>query len=147
MFPTVLHQSTIKDYCFCPKLFQYRHIDNLPPAFRNPSAVNGIVIHALLRKLHTENWHLDPRQAYLDQLYYEENRSEEACIPIYWKGDRDAEREKLADEAVSIIEGYRSKDGNRDARVLLVEASFMVKMDRFKCLMVASRCFAFPLTT
>jgi len=130
MLPTVLHQSTIKDYCFCPKLFQYRHIDNLPPAFRNLSAVNGIVIHAVLRKLHTENWHLDPRQEYLDQFHYEENHSEETYIPIYWKGDRDAEVNKFTDEAVSIIEGYRSKDGNREARVFLVEASFMVKMGR-----------------
>lgn len=125
-----LRQSTIKDYCFCPKLFQCRHVDCIPPAYRNSAAVHGTVIHAILRNLHTQNWDLDPRQAYLDLLDHEEHHSEDAYIPIYWKGDRNAEVEKYADEAVSIIEGYRKKDYNQKASVVLVEASFTMKLGR-----------------
>ncbi|MBU1936419.1 PD-(D/E)XK nuclease family protein, partial [bacterium] len=125
-----LRQSTIKDYCFCPKLFQYRHIDCIPPAFRNASAVHGTIVHTILSQLHTQNWDLDPRQAYLELLDYEEHHSDEAYIPVYWKGDRNAEVEKFTDEAVSIIDSYRSKDYNQKAKIILVEASFTVKLGR-----------------
>jgi len=80
--------------------------------------------------MHTIDWSLDIRERYLEILDQMEFYSDESDVPIFWKDDREATIDKLADEAVEMLENYRDKDYNRDADVNLSEATFMLKVGR-----------------
>jgi RecB family exonuclease len=126
-----LRQSTIQDYLKCPLMFKYKHLDGMKPATRNAAAVNGTVLHQILKELHTENWDL-PIAARYDILFQqEEQRTDEP--PIYWKDDREKELTKYLVSAAEILGNYRKDPLNQSALIILAEAPFRVK--------VAGYCF------
>ena len=121
-----LRQSTIKDYLFCPRMFQLRHLLKLPAECRNPAAINGTIVHRLLEALHSD-WDMDITSEYDRLLEREEFSSVEAPIPILWK-DRDKQIAAYRRDAVDMLANYRSKDYNHSAKILLSEATFLVKI-------------------
>ena len=121
-----LRQSTIKDYLFCPRMFQLRHLLKLPSECRNAAAINGTIVHRLLENLHS-NWDLDTASEFDSLLEREEFTGTEAAIPIQWK-DRDKQVAAYRRDAVDMLANYRDKDYNRNARILLSEATFLVKI-------------------
>jgi RecB family exonuclease len=127
---SLMRQSMIKDYCFCPKLFRYKYVDKTPPAFRNASAIHGIVIHRLLHMTHTEDWTLDASAMYPEVFEFQEQHSDESHIPIFFKNGRDETLAKFTAEATEMLNNYRARDYNREGDVALSESSFTVKIGR-----------------
>lgn len=121
-----LRQSLLNQYLFCPKSWQLEHLQKQKPEHRSHAALHGSVVHELLHQLCTHNWDLDPRTAYPDLLDTMEFEDE---IPVDWN-HRESESAKYCAEAVSMIDGYRRKAYNQDARVILSEAPFTVKIGR-----------------
>ena len=118
----ILRQSSIKQYLFCPRAFYYKLVQKIQPAYRNASAVHGTIIHRMIHLLQTVAWKLDPAELYPKLL--EEVESEEQS-PIFWKnGQIDA----YVQEAVEMIEGYRSKEYNQGADVIQSEDTFQEKL-------------------
>jgi len=107
-------------------MFELRHLLKLPAESRNPAAVNGTIVHRLLEKLHSD-WNLDIACEYDRLLEQEEFSSTEAVIPIHWK-DREKQIAAFRRDAVDMLANYRDKDYNRNARILLSEATFLVKI-------------------
>jgi CRISPR/Cas system-associated exonuclease Cas4 (RecB family) len=121
-----LRQSTIKDYLFCPHMFQLRHLLKVPAEYRNAAAVNGTIVHRLLEALHSD-WDLDTASEYDQLLEKEEFTSVEATVPIQWK-DRDKQVAAYRRDAVDMLANYRDKDYNRNAKILLSEVTFLVRI-------------------
>ena len=124
-----LRQSLINQYLFCPKSFQLEHRQNCRPGYRSHAALNGSVIHELLHMVHNGRWNLDPASTYDQIIHQLEFEGLEKLIPVDWN-NREAEVEKYRDMAVEIINHYRLKPYNREARVVLSEAPFTVKVGR-----------------
>jgi RecB family exonuclease len=123
-----LRQSTIRDYLNCPLLFQFKHLNGIPPEFRNPAALHGSTLHRLLYMIHNDQWDLDVSEHYRDIfLEYEIGEDGESKIPVKWK-DRKAELGAFEQNAVEILDGYRKKPENRKAKVLYAEQPFRVKI-------------------
>ena len=127
---TPLHQSDVKTYLRCPRSFHYRQTDDIQPAWRNAAAVHGTIIHRLIEQLHQGLWNMDVGEQYIDEMNHQEFHCEESTVPIYWKTDRDTEVAKLQKEAIEIIDGYRAKDYNREANIILSESTFLLKLGR-----------------
>lgn len=125
-----LRQSTIKDYLFCSKSFYYKHVLQIPPAFRNASAVHGTVVHKVIEKLHVTDGVPDTKSLYQQCFDQEEQNGQDSHIPIFFKENKEKQIKKYTEEAVEMIEGYRSKKYNQDVEILLSEAQFTVKMGR-----------------
>ncbi len=123
-----LRQSTLKTWLSCPLMYKFRHIDKLEPAFRYPGTVHGSALHMVLKQLHEGEWNGDLRALYTKALNHYLYASDEAHIPVRWKGDMHKEIEKLKSNAVEILENYRSKDYNKEAVVLFSEVQFRVKI-------------------
>jgi len=123
-----IRQSTIKTWLNCPLMMKYRYLDDLEPSFRHPAALHGSSLHLVLYWLHTESWHLDTSEMYRKAYNHYEFASEEEHIPVRWDGDRSIEIEKLSRNAVEILEGYRSKNFNKQATVLFAETPFKVRI-------------------
>ena len=128
--PETIRQSTIKSFLFCPRSYKYLQLDCMEPTFRNLAAIHGKVVHNLIHLLHTDDWNLDLDQMYQLIFNYEESHGDESHIPIFWKEDREKLLGKLQTEAVEMLENYRAKDYNRDAKVVLSEAEFTLKLAR-----------------
>jgi RecB family exonuclease len=124
-----LRQSTIYSYLRCPYQHFLRSTDPSTQTFRHPSAINGTVIHQLIRRLHAGDWAMDLREEYSQAFDHEVSHGQDNKLPLLWK-DEAEEREAYLADAVAMLEGYRSKDYNRQARVLMAEAQFTVKMGR-----------------
>ena len=124
-----LRQSLINQYLFCPKSFELEHLQNCRPGHRSHAALNGSVVHELLRQLHSGQWDLDPAKAYDQVLHLIEFEGSERCIPVDWN-NREEEVCKYRVDAVEIINRYRQKPYNSEARVILSEAPFTVKIGR-----------------
>jgi len=124
-----LRQSLINQYLFCPKSFQLDQIQRVSPAYRSHAALNGSVIHELLHRMHTGHWNLNPEWMYEEVLNPLEFEGPEQLIPVDWN-NREAEVSRYRDDAIEIITNYRLKPYNRDAKVILSEASFTVKIGR-----------------
>ena len=124
-----LRQSLINQYLFCPKSFQLEHLQNARPGYRSHAALNGSVVHELLHMVHNGRWNLEPASMYDQIIHQMEFEGPEKLIPVDWN-NRAAEVEKYRDMAVEIINHYRLKPYNRDARVILSEAPFTVKVGR-----------------
>ncbi len=124
-----LRQSTIKDYLLCPLMFKYRHIEKLKPSFRNPAALHGSSLHKLLEWLHTVNWDLDVSKFYKEVFsYFEFCKPEECDIPVFWKNGRESELAAYEKNAIEILNGYRKRPENQQAKVLYSETKFRVKI-------------------
>jgi len=87
------------------------------------------VVHELLRQLHSGQWDLDPAKAYDQVLHLIEFEGPERCIPVDWN-NREDEASKYRADAVEIINQYRQKPYNLEARVIVSEAPFTVKIGR-----------------
>ncbi len=123
-----LRQSTLKTYLNCARMYKFRHIDKLEPAFRYPGTVHGSALHLVLAWLHAGEWKGDLRALYTKALNYYLYASDEEHVPVRWGGDMEKEIEALKVNAVEILENYRSKAYNRDALVLFSEVQFRVKI-------------------
>jgi len=124
-----LRQSLINQYLFCPKSFQLEQLQKVHPAYRSHAALNGSVIHELLHRMHNGHWNLDPATMYDKVIHELEFEGPEQLIPVDWS-NREVEVGKYRDMAVEIINNYRQKPYNREARVILSEAPFSVKIGR-----------------
>ena len=123
-----LRQSTLKTWLSCPLMYKFRHIDQLEPAFRYPGTMHGSALHMVLKQLHEGEWNGDLRALYTKALNHYLYASDEAHIPVRWKGEMHPEIEKLKANAVEILENYRSKDYNKNAVILFSEVQFRVKI-------------------
>ena len=123
-----LRQSTLKTWLSCPLMYKFRHIDKIEPAFRYSGTVHGSALHMCLEKMHQGQWNGDLRALYTKALNHYLYASDEAHIPVRWKGEMHPEIEKLKANAIEILENYRSKDYNKNAIVLFSEVSFRVKI-------------------
>jgi len=94
------------------------------------AALHGRVLHQLIEELHLVNWDMDIAKRYLEMFDEEEFHGDEADVSIFWKDDRKETIKGLVDEAVVMLGNYRGKDYNRDANVILSEATFMLKVGR-----------------
>ena len=124
-----LRQSLLNQYLFCPKSFELEHLQNCRPGYRSHAALNGSVVHELLRQLHNDQWDLDPATTYDEVLQQLEFEGPEKLIPVDWN-NREVEVGKYREMAVEIINHYRQKPYNLEARVILSEAPFTVKIGR-----------------
>ena len=123
-----LRQSTIKDFLACPLMFRFKHLEKIPPEFRNTGALYGSTIHKLLYLIHKDKWNLDVKQYHRDIFEeFEFKNGAESNIPVRWES---REKELLAheDNAVEIIDGYRRKPENRDCLVIYSEQPFRVRI-------------------
>ncbi len=124
-----LRQSTIKDFLLCPLMFKYRHIEKLDPAFRNPAALHGSTLHKLLELIHDGNFNLDVSKFYKEVFsYFEYCKPDESQIPVFWKNNRESELAAYEKNAIEILDGYRKRPENQQAKVLYSEAEFKVKI-------------------
>ena len=123
-----LRQSTLKTWLACPLLYKFRHVDKLEPAFRYPGTIHGSALHLVLAWLHEGQWNGDLRALYTKALNHYLYASDEEHIPVRWKRDMAKEIEALKNNAVEILENYRSKAYNKDALVLFSEVQFRVKI-------------------
>ncbi len=126
-----LRQSSIYSYLRCPYQYHLRVTDPEAQRFRHPAAVFGTAVHEVIRRLHAEDWELDLESAYLEVFSQaeQERQNDTATVPIRWK-DEEAEREQYRQDALAMLEGYRTKEYNRNCKVLLAEATFTVKIGR-----------------
>jgi RecB family exonuclease len=123
-----LRQSTIKDFLLCPMMFKYRHIEKLKPSFRNPAALHGSTLHKLIEWIHTINWNLDVSKFYQEVFaYFEYCKPDEKDIPVFWK-DRSSELASYEANAIEILDGYRRRPENQNAKVIYSETEFRVKI-------------------
>jgi len=128
-----LRQSTVKDFLHCPLMFKYRHIDKLKPSSRHPAALHGSALHAVIYLMHMEGWQMDFDKMYLRSFhYYELQKTGEANIPVYWKGDRKHDLELFTKNAIEILEGYQGFSENRNALVLFAECAFRVTIGGYR---------------
>jgi RecB family exonuclease len=123
-----LRQSTLKTWSSCALMYKFRFIDKLEPAFRYPATIHGSALHLVLKQLHEGEWSGDLQSLYTKALNHYLYASDESHIPVRWKGDMHKEIEKLKNNAVEILENYRSKDYNKNAVVLFSEVQFRVKI-------------------
>jgi CRISPR/Cas system-associated exonuclease Cas4 (RecB family) len=121
-----LRQSTIKDFLACPLMFRFRHLDKVPPEFRNPAALHGSTLHKLLYLIHLDKWNLDVTRYYRD-IFEEFENGVEHKIPVRWE-NRVKELAASEENAVEILDGYRRKPENRDCLVLYSEQLFRVRI-------------------
>jgi len=124
-----LRQSLINLYLFCPKSFELEHLQNCKPGYRSHAALNGSVVHELLHLMHTGHWGLDPASKYDKVINRLEFEGPDRLIPVDWN-NREDEVSKYRADAVEIINHYRQKPYNLEARVILSEAPFTVKIGR-----------------
>ena len=123
-----LRQSTIKDYLNCPLMFRFKHLDKMPPEFRNPGALHGSTLHKLLYLIHLDKWNLDVTRYYRDVFeFFEFENGNETLIPVKWDS-RDKELAAFEDNAIEILNGYRKRPDNREALILYSEQPFRVKI-------------------
>jgi len=124
-----LRQSLVNQFLFCPKSFELERLQNCRPGYRSHAALNGSVVHELLHLLHNGHWGLNPASKYDEVIHQMEFEGPEHLIPVDWN-NREVEVEKYRDMAVEIINNYRQKPYNREARVILSEVQFTVKIGR-----------------
>lgn len=123
-----LRQSTIKDYLNCPLMFRFKHLDKIPPEFRNPAALHGSILHKLLYLIHESKWNMEVSHYYREIFdEFEHNQGFESNIPVRWE-DRDKELAAFEQNAIEILDGYRRKPENREAIILYAEQPFRVKL-------------------
>lgn len=123
-----LRQSTIKDYLNCPLMFRYRHIEKVPPNWRNPAALHGSTLHKLIFLIHDSKWNMNVRHYYREVFEYYEQHHADAAIPVFWKEPREKMLQEFEDNAAEILDGYRNNPANRQAIVLYAEQEFRVKI-------------------
>ena len=124
-----LRQSLLNQYLFCPKSFQLEQIQGVHPVYQSHAALNGSVIHELLHRMHTGHWNLNPEWMYDEVLHQLEFEGPEQPIPVDWS-NRDDQVSRYREDAVEIISNYRLKPYNQEARIILSETPFTVKIGR-----------------
>jgi RecB family exonuclease len=116
-----LRQSSIKDYLNCPLMFRFKHIEQIPEAFRCSAMLHGTGLHKVIHRLHTEDWELPLRKSYMDAL---EEAVAESDVEVRWKETP----EKYCDNAIEILRGYRENPLNSEVEILFSEVPFKVKI-------------------
>ena len=116
-----LRQSSIKDYLNCPMMFRFKHIEQIPETFRCSAALHGTALHKVIHRLHTEDWNLPLRKAYMEAL---EEAVAESDVEVRWKETP----EKYCDNAIEILRGYRENPVNSEVEILFSEVPFRVKI-------------------
>jgi len=116
-----LRQSTIKDFLNCPLMFRFKHIEQIPETFRHSAALHGTGIHKVVHRLHTEDWELPLRKAYMEAL---EDAIAESDVEVRWKETP----EKYCDNAIEILKGYKENPQNIEVLILFSEVKFRVKI-------------------
>ena len=116
-----LRQSTIKDFLNCALMFRFKHLEQIPESFRHSAALHGTGIHKVVHRLHTEDWELPLRKAYMDAL---EEAVAENDVEVRWKESS----EKYCDNAIEILKGYKENPLNTEVKILFSEVKFRVKI-------------------
>ena len=116
-----LRQSTIKDFLNCPLMFRFKHLEQIPETFRHSAALHGTALHKVIHRLHTEDWELPLRKAYMEAL---DEAVAENDIEVRWKETS----EKYCDNAIEILRGYKENPLNSEAEILFSEVKFRVKI-------------------
>jgi len=127
-----LRQSTLKDFLLCPLMFKYRHIEKLKPSFRNPAALHGSTLHKLLEMIHNGNFNLDVSKFYKEVFsYFEFCKPGESDISVFWKSNRESEISAYEKNAIEILDGYRKRPENQNAKILYSETKFRVQISGY----------------
>ncbi|MDZ7796970.1 MAG: PD-(D/E)XK nuclease family protein [Candidatus Marinimicrobia bacterium] len=92
-----LRQSSIKDHLNCPLMFRFKHIEQIPETFRCSAALHGTALHKVIHRLHTEDWNLPLRKAYMEAL---DEAVAESDVEVRWKDTP----EKYCENAIEILE-------------------------------------------
>lgn len=121
-----LRQSTIKDWLNCPLMYRYRHVEDLKPAYRSVAALHGSALHSAIHQLHTQGFKTNLRRLYKQS--FREAVTEDPETPIHWKKSKQADMERLEDNAAEILSGYRNWEENHQSQVLYSEVQFIVKI-------------------
>jgi RecB family exonuclease len=121
-----LRQSTIKDWLNCPLMYRFRHIEKLKPAYRNVAALHGSALHKAIHQLHTHGFKTNLRRLYREA--FREVMAEDSKIPINWKKSKQADMDRLEDNAAEILAGYRNWEENHLCQILYSEVKFKVKI-------------------
>jgi hypothetical protein len=124
-----LRQSTIKDWLSCPLMFRFRHVEGFQPAYRNVAALHGSALHGAIHQLHVNGFETDLKKLYRET--FRDAMDQEPEAPIHWKKSKQADMERLEDNAVEILTGYRNWEENHLCQVLYSEVQFKVKIGGF----------------
>jgi RecB family exonuclease len=123
-----LRQSTVKDFINCSLMFRFRHLDKIPPEYRNPAALHGSTLHKLIYLIHQDKWNLDVKRYYREIFEeFEFGNGSESQIPVRWE-NRAKDLTAFEENAVEIIAGYQNKPENHDCLVLYSEQPFRVRI-------------------
>ena len=124
-----LRQSTIKDWLSCPLMFRFRHVEGFQPAYRNVAALHGSALHGAIHQLHVNGFETDLKKLYRET--FRDAMDQEPEAPIHWKKSKQADMERLEDNAVEILTGYRNWEENHLCQVLYSEVKFKVRISGF----------------
>ena len=141
MLDMELHPSDFEAWRGCDKRFELTTLRREPPAWRHPAAVNGTAIHAVIGWIHSDKlW--DKDRDFLATIYADEFhdaienpiRPEERGVRIAWgdMGDEFGARAKYAADALTMLDGYRADQRNKDAKLLLSEGRWRAELAGFK---------------
>lgn len=122
-----IHQSTIKDYLACPKMFSFKHIEKIKPEVRKPAMLHGTVVHKIIEICHKSYWNFVVAKNYSAIMNDIEFNGKDSDINVVWE-DRDKEIAKFTRSAVEIIENYRTKDYNQNCTILMHKTEFKVQI-------------------
>ena len=125
-----LRQSTIKDWLSCPLMFRFRHVEGIKPTYRNVAALHGSALHGAIHQLHVNGFETDLKKLYRET--FRDAMDQEPEAPIHWKKSKQADMERLEDNAVEILTGYRNWEENHLCQVLYSEVQFKVKIGGFE---------------
>ena len=124
-----LRQSTIKDWLSCPLMFRFRHVEGLKPAYRNVAALHGSALHGAIHQLHVNGFETNLKKLYREA--FKDAMKQNPDSPIHWKKSKQADMDRLEDNAEEILTGYRNWEENHLCTVLYSEVKFKVKVGGF----------------
>lgn len=126
-FDRPFRQSDISTYLICPRMFYFQEMLGVSAESRSGAAVVGIGAHKVIERIHSKGLTEEKEIGFalLNAIEAEEHAEE---TPVFWK---DGEKESRFDEAHVALTNYAAKPFNREAEVLLSEASFEVDIGRY----------------
>ena len=124
-----LRQSTIKDWLSCPLMFRFRHVEGIKPAYRNVAALHGSALHGAIHQLHVNGFETNLKKLYREA--FKDAMKQNPDSPIHWKKSKQADVDRLEDNAEEILTGYCNWEENHLCTVLYSEVKFKVKVGGF----------------
>lgn len=121
----IFHQSAIKLYSICPKQYWFLKVAGVKRETISSKMLFGSVYHEAVDQLH-QGVVVD--EACLREIIDTIEKAEET--PTWWD-DRQAEIDEWLLDAVPTLNNYWSKPFNREAKILLSEKEFTVKIGSF----------------